>query len=87
MSNTIYNQKTKRLTLRKFGKVDCSFILELVNSEGWLKFIGNRNIRNENDSLKYVESIINNEKVIYLVVTLKDNTQIGIITLITRDNL
>ncbi len=57
MNNTIYNQKTKRLTLRKLGKEDCSFILELVNSDGWLEFIGDRNVRSENDSLKYIESI------------------------------
>jgi RimJ/RimL family protein N-acetyltransferase len=87
MNNTIYNQKTNRLTLRKLGEEDYSFILELVNSEGWLKYIGDRNVRNENDSLKYIENIINNDKVIYLVVTLKDNSQIGIITLIKKDYL
>ena len=87
MNNTIYNQQTNRLTLRKLREEDCSFILELVNSEGWLKFIGDRNVRNKNDSLKYIENIINKDKVIYLVVTLKDNTQIGIITLIKRDYL
>jgi len=87
MNNTIYNQKTNRLTLRKLGEEDCSFILELMNSEGWLKFIGDRNVRNETDSLKYIESIINKDNVIYLVVTLKDDTQIGIITLIKKDNL
>jgi RimJ/RimL family protein N-acetyltransferase len=87
MNTTIYNQKTNRLKLRKLKEEDCSFIFELVNSEGWLKFIGDRNVLNENDSLKYIKNILNKDKVIYLVVTLKDNTQIGIITLIKREHL
>ncbi len=47
MNKAIYNQKTNRLTLRKLEEKDCSFILELLNTEGWLKFIGNRNVHNE----------------------------------------
>ena len=87
MNNEIYNQTTNRLTLRKLKKQDCSFILELVNSEGWIKFIGDRNVHTESDSLKYIENILNKDKVKYLVVTFKDKTQIGIITLIKRDYL
>lgn len=87
MKNTIYNLKTDRLTLRKLEPEDSSFILELVNTEGWLKFIGDRNVCNKNDALKYIANIVNNENVKYLVVTLKDNTQIGIVTLIKREHL
>ncbi len=87
MKDTIYDLQTNRITLRKLEENDCSFILNLVNSKGWLKFIGDRNVHNETDSLKYIESIMNKDNVIYLVVTLQDNTPIGVITLIKRHYL
>ncbi len=37
--------KTERLTLRKFTLQDAGFMLELLNSPLWIKFIGDRNVK------------------------------------------
>jgi len=36
--------ETERLSLREFNTTDSTFIIQLLNSEGWLKFIGDRHI-------------------------------------------
>ena len=46
---------TERLLLRKYTLQDAPFIFELMNSEGWLKYIGNRNIHSLMDAEKYIE--------------------------------
>ena len=46
--------ETERLRLRKFNYSDASFILELTNSPGWLKCIGDRNIRTKEDAINYI---------------------------------
>ena len=79
--------KTTRLTLKGLENKDSSFILELLNSKGWLDFIGDRNVNNIADALKYIEKINSNKNVNYWVVTLKGTTPIGIITLIKREHL
>lgn len=47
--------ETKRLYLRKCipGK-DALFFMQLVNSPGWLQYIGDRNIHSEEDAIKYL---------------------------------
>ena len=37
--------RTDRLTIAQFALADTDFIIELVNSPGWLEFIGDRNIK------------------------------------------
>ncbi len=37
--------KTSRLTLSRLTLSDCSFIIELLNTPGWLQYIGDRNVR------------------------------------------
>lgn len=69
-------------------KDDYLFIYQLVNTEGWLKFIGNRNIASPDFAYEYVLAILDNEKVHYWVARLQDTqTPIGIITYIQRDYL
>lgn len=47
--------ETERLYLRKFiPEKDASYFLALVNSPGWLKYIGDRNVHTEEDALKYI---------------------------------
>ena len=63
-------------------------MLELVNTPGWLKFIGDRNIKTIEEAKVYVQEIITNAAIDYWIVKLsKDNTTIGIITLTKRDHL
>ena len=67
---------------------DDNFILELVNTEGWIKFIGNRNIKSQVEANAYIQKIIENKNIFYWVVNLKDNQdKIGIVTYIKRDYL
>jgi len=48
--------ETSRLILREFNKQDGPFILKLLNSPGWLKYIGDRNVRSLADAERYLES-------------------------------
>lgn len=82
------NYKTERLSLSKLCFDDYEFINQLVNTLEWIKFIGDRNVKTEDDAKNYVQKIIDNPNVIYWVVKLKtENTKIGIITFIKRDYL
>ena len=80
--------ETERLTIERLNLNDNSFILKLVNTEGWLKYIGDRNVKTIEDANNYIKKIINLKNIIYWVTKRKsDNSNIGIITLIKRDNL
>ena len=48
--------ETDRLILRQFTATDAPFIIELVNSPGWLKYIGDRNIHTEAEARNYIEN-------------------------------
>lgn len=79
---------TTRLTLTPLSVHDVAFIYELVNTEGWVTFIGNRNINTHHDSLQYIERLLANPNIQYWVVTLQEgDVPIGIITFIKRDSL
>lgn len=82
------NYSTKRLLLRSLDHTDTAFILELVNTDGWLKFIGDRNVHDETDAGNYIQKILNNLSVRYWVVALQDSAlPIGLVTFIKRDYL
>jgi [ribosomal protein S5]-alanine N-acetyltransferase len=86
--NVKYTIITERLTIEPVTANESSFIVTLVNTEGWLKFIGNRNVHNEEDALAYINRINNNDNLTYWTVKLKNTlTSIGIVTLIQRDYL
>ncbi len=66
---------------------DAEFIIELVNSEGWLKFIGNRNISDIIDAKKYIQKILDDTKIFYNVFELKESQKaIGIVTFLERED-
>lgn len=48
--------QTQNLILVKLRKVDASFILELVNSPGWLQYIGDRNVHSILDAEQYLQN-------------------------------
>lgn len=67
---------------------DNAFIFELLNTAGWIKFIGDRNIKTSEDADKYIQKILANPTISYRVVTLQeDETAIGVVTFIKRDYL
>lgn len=47
---------TERLTLRSLTYADSPFLIELLNSEGWLTFIGDRNARTYADVVTYLNN-------------------------------
>ena len=79
--------KTERLLIRPIRKSDSEFILELVNSEGWLKFIGDRHVYNTTDAENYIEKILGNPNFYYSVFELKSTQRpIGIVTFLHRQD-
>ncbi len=84
--------QTERLELREYTLNDAPFIFELMNSEGWLKNIGDRNIKTIEDAeaymLKnYISSYEKHGFGPYLVSLKENGTPIGSAGLYKRDNL
>ncbi len=84
--------KTDRLVLRPYTLADAPFIFRLMNSEGWGKNIGDRNIKTIADAetymeKRYLESYKKHGFGPYLVSLKEDNTPIGSAGLYQRDNL
>jgi RimJ/RimL family protein N-acetyltransferase len=78
---------TDRLLIRPINLGDKEFIFTLVNSDGWLKFIGDRKIRNSNDAEKYIQKILENTNYFYSVFEIYETKQpIGILTFLNREN-
>ncbi len=83
---------TERLSLREFTLQDTAFIIKLLNSPGWLQFIGDRDVHSEEDAKKY---LLNGPLKSYKengfglsMVTLKENElPIGMCGLLKRDTL
>jgi len=87
-----YIIETERLRLREFNSEDSKFIVELVNSPGWLEFIGDRNIKTEEQAKIYLEngpirSYHENGFGLSLVETKDGSLKIGMCGIIKRDNL
>jgi RimJ/RimL family protein N-acetyltransferase len=77
-----------RLSLDPLSFSDAPFIVELVNTPGWIEFIGDRNIHSEADAGIYIHKIKTNPNVTYWVVRLLEGiSPIGVITFIKRDYL
>jgi RimJ/RimL family protein N-acetyltransferase len=83
---------TERLRLRLLTEDDAPFILKLVNDEAWLRYIGDRGVRNAEDARNYilkgpVASYAKNGFGLWLVELKAGATPIGICGLLRRDTL
>lgn len=83
--------ETERLTIREFTLTDAPFIVRLLNTPGWLQFIGDRHVNSITDAEQYLlngpmKSYAENGFGLYMV-QLKDNTPIGMCGLIRRASL
>jgi len=79
---------TSRTFIRPLEEEDGAFILELVNCDGWLQFIGDRQVRSIDAAIAYIKNILGSPHITYRVVTLSNqNVPIGIVTLIKKDYL
>jgi RimJ/RimL family protein N-acetyltransferase len=84
--------ETERLLLREFTLDDTSFIIELLNSPGWIKYIGDRNIKTKENALAYLQngplkSYQDNGFGLSMVEIKDDGTAIGMCGIIKRDTL
>lgn len=87
-----YILETERLRLREFTLDDTPFIIELLNSEGWIKYIGDRNVKTEEQAINYLgngplKSYRQNGFGLSMVEKKDDQTPIGMCGIINRDNL
>jgi [ribosomal protein S5]-alanine N-acetyltransferase len=79
---------TSRLVLRPVNLHDAAFILELLNTKGWIQFIGDRKVNNIEDSRNYIQKIMNNPHTLYWVARLeREHASVGIISFIKRSYL
>ncbi len=82
--------ESERLLLREFTIDDATFILKLVNTPSWIKFIGDRNMHTLDDAHKYLESgpmdsYRKNGYGLSAVLLKNSNTLIGMCGLVNRE--
>ena len=81
------NLETDRLYIRPLIIKDVDFIIQLLNSKGWIQFIGDRNVKDIKSANDYIQGILFNSKYFYNVFEIKDtNTPIGIVTFLYRED-
>ncbi len=79
---------SERLVGEPLSQQYVAFIRKLLNTDGWITYIGNKNIHSDEDALNYINRIVENPAIYYWVIKLKeDGTPIGIITFIQRTYL
>ena len=84
--------ETTRLILTEFTIDDAPFVLELLNTPSWLKYIGDRGVKNLQDAQNYTEeklikSYRKNGYGLYLVNLKAKNKPIGMCGLVNREGL
>lgn len=83
---------TERLALRTMEPDDADFIVQLLNSPGWLKYIGDRGIKDEVQAREYLSTrvIPDYEKLgfgFFIVERLSDQVRVGNCGLTRRPGL
>ena len=84
--------ETERLRLRRLITDDAPFILRLLNDDGWLRFIGDKNVRSLADARRYLEQgplamYARHGMGLWLTERKADAQPIGLCGLIRRDGL
>lgn len=78
---------TERLQIKPIALDDAAFMLELVNTPGWLRFIGDRNVKDLEGARNYIEGLLANPSIFYHSVFLKDTQEpVGVVTFLKREN-
>jgi RimJ/RimL family protein N-acetyltransferase len=79
---------SNRLIISDISLNDFEFIFHLVNSPGWLEFIGDRKVYDFEDAKLLIQKIIEDPLKTYWVVKLKDSeTSVGVVSFIQRSFL
>lgn len=89
---TSMHLETPRLRLRRFTPADAPFLVALLNSPGWLRYIGDRGVRTEADAIGYLErgpqaSYAQHSFGLYHVARRVDGVPVGMCGLLKRDYL
>ena len=84
--------ETERQLLCYLTGNNAEFILEILNSASWLKYIGDRNVKTLDDAKKYIKDKIiksykDNGFGLYLMRLKTDNSRVGLSGLVNRESL
>src|SRR5689334_7517012 len=84
--------ETERLILREITSEDALFILELLNTPSFKKYIGDRGVRSVDDASAFIEtryrkSYRDHGYGLYAVELKPDNTPVGMCGFVRRDTL
>ena len=84
--------ETERLLLKPMSKEDASFLLELLNSPKWIKYIGDRNVNTIKEAETYIKHKMTPQlKKLgfssYTVIRKTDNAKVGSCGLYDREGL
>ncbi len=84
--------ETERLLLKATNVEDTSFILELMNTPKWIKNIGDRNIRTEEDAKNYINEKMRPQQQRlgfsnYTIIRKSDQAKMGTCGLYDREGL
>ncbi len=84
--------QTERLILRQLTLSDTPFIIELLNTEGWIKYIGDRNVKTAEQARQYLingplKSYADNGFGLYLVTTKNTASPVGMCGVLKRSYL
>ncbi|WP_407333674.1 GNAT family N-acetyltransferase [Enterovibrio sp. 27052020O] len=92
MTNSDIVLETERLTLRLFNEKDAPFIHRLYNTDGFLEFVGDKNIRSDIDAAVYLRASLmpmyaQTNMGLFAVEEKQSGQPIGTCGLIKRDTL
>jgi RimJ/RimL family protein N-acetyltransferase len=84
--------ETERLVIRKLSTDDAEFIVDLLNQPSFLRYIGDKGVRNSEDAVRYIQNgpVASYERFgfgLYLVELKETGVAIGICGLLKRDSL
>jgi RimJ/RimL family protein N-acetyltransferase len=84
--------ETERLTLREIDENDAPFVRRLLNEPSWLRFIGDKGVKSDDDARTYIRNVPRASYArhgfgLWLVVRKSDCVAMGMCGLIKRDSL
>jgi RimJ/RimL family protein N-acetyltransferase len=84
--------ETERLFLRQMDTSDAAFLVAVMNTPKWLKFIGDRNVRSEQDGISYItDRVLSQYERLgfsnFTVIRKSDGAKIGVCGLYDRPGL
>ncbi|MDZ4664330.1 MAG: GNAT family N-acetyltransferase [Bacteroidota bacterium] len=84
--------ETERLILREFEASDSEFIIQLLNTDGWLRYIGDRHVKEPKQAVQFIEGRLRPSYTdygfgFYVVESKSSKECLGMCGLVKRDGL